>query len=159
MSLGDLLGMDEPDVIEEVTPEPIKKKLSPFDFVNAINDSKVDLFLEQPEEMEKQYNPYIVNRALSFNSDTVLFANEMNRFHNTPKRSQFEFLKGTIRKKKRYGGWIKAEQESEDMVAIKEFYDYNNDKAKQAMLILTPDQIASIKEKLNKGGLQQKGKK
>ena len=50
---------------------------TPFDFVNQIHHGKKDLIAEDPTA-EKDYNAFIVNRALSFGHDTALFANEMN---------------------------------------------------------------------------------
>lgn len=157
MSLCELLGIDEP---VEVVEEPVQKaqKLTPFDFVNAISYGKDDLFNEH-DDAEKAYNAYVVNRALSFSPDMVLFANEMNMYPHTPARMQFEFLKSSIRKKKRYDKWVKAEKESEDIAVIKEYYGYSNEKAKQALLMLAPHEIDELKTRMFKGGIVGKQKK
>ena len=157
MSLCELLGIDEPEeIIEEV--EVKLPTLSPFDFSNSISYDKKDLFADN-EDAERQYNSYIVNRAISFSPDMVLFANEMNRLSSIPKRLQFEFLKSVIRKKKRYDGWIKAEKEIDEISLIKEYYNYSNEEARYALSILMPDQIDEIRSRLNKGGLQTKQKR
>ena len=51
---------------------------------------------------EKAYNPFMVNRALSYFQDTVLFANEMNVNHTIDKRLQFDFFINMVRKRKRF---------------------------------------------------------
>lgn len=154
MSLCELLGIEEPEIPE---PEPEVKvtKLTPFDFTNAISYDKTNLF-DTDDDVEKQYNSYIINRALSFSADMVLYANEMNRYPGIPKQMQFDFLCKIIRRKKRYDKWIKAEQEADDMAIIKEFYNYSNEKAKSAVNILMPDQIDVLKQRMNKGGMQTK---
>jgi hypothetical protein len=105
------------------------------------------------EENEKEYVPYVVNRALSFHKDCVLFANEMNRLPNTDKLLQYHFLINTIRGYKRpFQKWIKQES-IEDLEYVKEFYNFSTEKAREALSILTKDQIDEIKKHLNKGGL------
>lgn len=157
MCLSSFLGMDEPQ--ESVVEEEKQAKITPFDFVNNINFGKVDIFLE--DGADKAYTPYIINRALSFSQDVVIYANEMNRFSNViPKYSQFKFYLNAIRKRKRYDKWVKAEKEADDISVIKEYYGYNNEKAKHALQIITPIALENIKQKLNKGGIQpKKGKK
>jgi hypothetical protein len=144
---ADLLGMDAPKQdVEEVYKAT---KLSPFDFVNAIHYSKEELIVD--EETEKQYNPFIVNRALSFGSDTVLFANEMNARPHISKLGQFKFLCAAIRPRKRFNKWLKAEK-VENLDLVMEYFDYSAKKAQEALRILTPTQLEYIRERLNRGG-------
>lgn len=154
MSLAAFLDIDEyvTPVIEEIKEEK-KKKISPFDFVAAINFTKEDLIGDDPAA-ESQYIPYIVNKSLMTSTDTILYANEMNFRPSIPKAAQFAFLSAVIRKKKRYGDWIKPEKESDDIVAIKQFYEYSTEKAKYAQKTLTNEQIATIKQKLYTGGTE-----
>ena len=125
-------------------------KINPFDFVNAIQYSKENLIVD--DWSEKQYNPFIVNNSLSFGADTVIPANEMNSRPHVEKRLQFDFLINTIRPRKRYNKWVKADK-IEDLEVVKQYYNYNTDKALQALKILSPEQINNIKERLNTGGL------
>jgi hypothetical protein len=156
MSLCELLGIDEPEIVIE--EEEVKsKKLSPFDFTNSINYDKKDLFLEN-DDAEKQYDAFLVNKSLSFSSDTVLFANEMNMYPEIPAAMQFEFLKLIIRKKKRYNSWIKREEESEDISLLKSYYNYNNEDAEYAQTILLPEHISEIRKRMFTGGLLTKTK-
>lgn len=122
---------------------------SPFDFVNAINQSKQDIMVDDIEE--KSYSSYMVNRSLSYFPETVLFANEMNRLHQLDNKLQFHFLLTTIRKGKRFSKWAKADN-PKDIEVIKEYYGYSNEKAKSALSLLSRDQIEELKCSLFKGG-------
>lgn len=123
--------------------------MNPFDYVNAINYSKKDIM--QTRDDEKVYVPFMVNRSLSYFSDTVLLANEMNKYHHLDSRLQFSFLINIIRKRKRFSKWVKPELEN-DLESVKEYYGYSNEKARQILSLLSPSQIKQIKEKVNKGG-------
>lgn len=125
-------------------------KISPFDFVNAIHYTKENLIVD--DWSEKQYNPFVVNKSLSFGADTIIPANEMNSRPHLEKRLQFDFLINTIRPRKRFNKWLKAEK-IEDLEVVKQYYNYNTEKALQALRILSPEQINTIKAKLNTGGL------
>ena len=123
--------------------------IKPFDYVNAINYSKKDIM--QTRDDEKVYVPFMVNRSLSYFSDTVLLANEMNKYHHLDSRLQYSFLINIIRKRKRFSKWVKPELEN-DLESVKEYYGYSNEKARQILSLLSPSQIQQIKEKVNKGG-------
>jgi len=123
--------------------------LNPFEYVTAINDSKKDIMVD--DISEKAYNGFTTNRSLSYFSDTVLAANEMNRFHHLDKKLQFHFLINIVRKRKRFSKWDKPELVS-DVEVVKEYYGYSNDKARQMLPLLTSDQIMNLREKVNKGG-------
>ena len=126
-----------------------KKAISPFDFVNAIHHTKADMIVD--DWSEKQYNPWIINRGLTFSIDTVHPANEMNCRPHLDKSMQNMYLINTIRARKRFDKWIKIEDDAE-VEMVKEYYGYSNDKARQALTILSEEQKKYIKEKLFKGG-------
>ena len=123
--------------------------MNPFEYLNAINDTKKDIMVD--DIAEKGYSSFMVNRGLSYFNDTVLFANEMNRNHHLDNRLQFDFLINIIRKRKRFSKWMKPETVS-DVEVVKEYYGYSNEKARQALTLLTPEQINEIKKKVYKGG-------
>jgi hypothetical protein len=123
--------------------------MNPFEYVNSINYSKKDIMID--DIAEKDYNSFMVNRSLSYFQDTVLMANEMNKNHQIDKRLQFDFLINIVRKRKRFSKWLKNTVES-DVEVVKEYYGYNNQKARQALTLLTPEQINVLKQKVNKGG-------
>jgi|TARA_B100000035_G_scaffold314958_1_gene333176 hypothetical protein len=120
-----------------------------FDYLNSINLSKQDIMID--DLAEKEYNPFMVNRGLSYFNDTVLMANEMNMYAHLDKKLQYHFLINIVRKKKRFSKWAKPEKES-DIEAVKEYYGYSNEKARQILTLLSPEQIKNIIEKVSKGG-------
>ena len=120
-----------------------------FDYVTSINDSKQDLMVD--DVSEKIYNPFYINRTLSYFKDTVGLANVMNQYHNIDSKPQYHFLLNIVRKRKRFSKWMKPETES-DIEVVKEYYGYSNEKARQVLSLLSPEQITIIKQKVNKGG-------
>ena len=100
---------------------------------------------------EKKYSPYIINKCLAPFNDTIMLVNEMNQRHHLDTKLQYDFLLNTIRSKKRYAPWVKADK-LKDLEYVKEYFDYSNEKAREALNILTKEQIEVIKETLNKGG-------
>ena len=140
------LGYEVVETVEEVWKKPA---ISPFDFANAINHSKESLIVD--DWSEKQYNPFIVNKSLSYGADTVIYANEMNSRPHLDRRLQFDFLINTVRPRKRYNKWLKAE--TVDVLAtVQEYYGYSIEKARQVLPLLSADQLEQIKNKLNRGG-------
>ena len=123
------------------------------DYLNAINHTKEKLMDTEDEEWERKYPPFIVNKCLAPFPDTILLVNEINQYPNIDKKLQFDFLINSLRPRKRFTPWLKAKK-LENIEYVKEFYGYNNEKAKVALTILNNDQIATIKQKLNKGGKQ-----
>ena len=124
--------------------------MTPFDFINAITFSKENLF-KDPQSV-KDYDAFMVNKGLSQYSDTILYANEMNRFYHLDSELQFQFLINTITKRKRFAKWAKKEKDHTSFSLVKEYYGYSDEKARQALELLTDDQLASIEQKLYKGG-------
>jgi len=129
--------------------------MNPFDYVNSINSTKKDLMVD--DLAEKAYDPFLTNRALSQFMDTVLWANAMNRFHHLDKKLQYHFLINSIRKGKRFGKWPKAEN-PEHLEIVKEYYGYSNEKARDALRVLTPEHINELKKKVYKGGTTRTSK-
>ena len=123
--------------------------MNPFEYLNAINYTKQNIMVD--DLAEKTYNPFMVNRSLSYFNDTALIANEMNQHHHLDNRLQFDFFINIIRKKKRFSKWNKPETVS-DVEVVKEYYGYNNEKAYQALSLLTSKHIDELKKKVYKGG-------
>lgn len=116
------------------------------DWLNSINLTKEDL-----SEDIKTYPPYIVNRCLSGHIDCILFANEMNMNHHLDKDMQYQFFINSLRKRKRFSPWIKKDK-VQNLEYVKRYYGYSNEKALQALKILSKEQITFIKNKLDVGG-------
>ena len=120
------------------------------DWLNSINQTKKNLIDEDPS-IEKDYPPYIINRCFSGHLDAIMFANEMNMYSFLPKKMQYDFFINSVKPRKRFSPW--ARKDSIDYLdVVKEYYGYNDDKALQALRILTKDQLDSIKKSLSKGG-------
>ena len=123
--------------------------MNPFDYLKAINETKKDIMVD--DIAEREYNPFIINRGLSFFKDTILYANEMNRYHHLDNRVQFDFFINIIRKKKRWSKWIKA-SDVDNLKLIKEYYGYSNEKAKSALSLMSNEQLEQLKQRIYKGG-------
>lgn len=126
--------------------------MSPFDFVNAINSSKKpDLMsgTENDDLAEKAYVPFVVNRALSYFPDTLMYANYMNIHHILDNKLQFHYLLNIVRPARRMSKW--AKKQDSDLQLIMQYYNYGIDKAKQALPLLSPQQLSIIKTKLQSG--------
>ena len=122
------------------------------DWLNSINFNKKNIIEEDPSTI-KDYAPYIINRCLSGNIDSILFANEMNKYSFLDKDMQYSFYLNTLRKKKRFSPWLRKDKVT-DLEIIKQYYGYSNEKASQALKILTPEQISYIKQRLDTGGMK-----
>jgi len=119
---------------------------NPFDYLNSINNTKKHIL-----EEEKNYAPFMINRGLSYFPDTVLFANEMNINHHLDNELQYNFLINIVRKRKRFSKWNKV-SESDDINAIKKYYGYSNEKARDVLSLLTNNELKQIKERIDHGG-------
>jgi hypothetical protein len=142
------------------------KKINVFSFINSINngkggkhlliDSKADDTLEtsNPDAIEKQYVPFIINRSFSNFKDTVLFANEMN-FHPTlPARMQYDFYRNIVTVKRRFSKWGKKKDKSADVAIIQKEYNYSREKAETVYPIFSDDAIKALRKKHDLGGKQ-----
>ncbi|HCT55021.1 MAG TPA: DNA polymerase [Balneola sp.] len=119
------------------------------DFLNSINDNKKNLITDN--KSEKLYTPFIVNRCLSYFTDTILYANEMNRNAHVDNKLQYDYFLNSVRKRKRFSRWMKQES-SDDLEFIKEHFDYSNKKAKEAIEVLGKEGIKALKENYSRGG-------
>ena len=126
-----------PDLFKEIIPSILQTKKS------VIHDD-IDA---------KDYTPFVVNRALSYHMDCVLYANEMNLHPELEKDLQYQYLLGSIRSMKRkFQPWQKSETDK-NIDCVKTYFGYSNQKAKEALRILNDDQIAEIKRRTDKGGI------
>ena len=118
------------------------------DWLNSINFNKEDL-----NENISSYPPYIINRCLSGHLDCIMFANEMNKYNCLSKDMQYQFYLNSLRKKKRFSPWLRQDKVT-DLENIKQYSGYSNEKASQALKILTIEQINFIKQRLEVGGMK-----
>ena len=127
--------------------------MNPFDYVNAINTTKQDLIRDSGNIAlaEKDYSPFLTNRALSYFVDTILYANEMNRANHVDSILQNDYYLNSIRISKRFSKWAKP-IESSDIESIQEYYKVNYNRALEISKVLTKEQIDHIKTRIIKGG-------
>jgi hypothetical protein len=120
------------------------------DWLNSINFTKNNLLKEDPNNI-KEYFPYIINKCLSGQIDTILFANEMNMNHSLDKDMQYSFYLNSLRKRKRFSPWLRKDK-VKDLEYVKRYYGYSNEKAFQALKILNKSQLDFIKQRFEIGG-------
>ena len=120
-----------------------------FEFVKSINGSKVNLIrsADDPSAVEPKYVPFIINRSMSYFIDTVLLANEMNRYPEAPKIAQYEFLLETVRPGKRFSKWHKGD--TEQLEVLQQYYKCSMAKAAEILQVITDEQYKSIKTKID----------
>ena len=121
------------------------------DYLNNINHLKKNLMDSEDQFWEKKYPAYIINKCLSAFPDTIFYVNEVNRMHFLDNKLQNDFLLNSVRKRKRFAQWMRSSK-VKDIEYVKEYYGYSNEKAKQALDVLTAEQIKIIKTKLIRGG-------
>ena len=129
--------------------------MNPFDFVTSINSSKKNLMkgTENDQLAEKTYNAFLTNKSLSYFADTIQLANMMNCHHGLDNKLQYSFLINIVRPSKRFSKWVKKDKDS-DLELVMSYYGYNRQKAKAAIKLLSPNQMITIKNKLDKGGIR-----
>jgi hypothetical protein len=120
------------------------------DYLKSINETKEPL-MDTPEWGKPSYPAFVVGRCLSYFPDTLFAVNEMNtRAHIDPKM-HFDFLRGAVRKRKRFSKWLKRESD-ERVQALIEYYGFSAKKAREALLVLTEAQVSEIMDAVSKGG-------
>lgn len=124
--------------------------IKPFEFVNAINTTKENLF--EDSQAEKDYKPFLINRSLSYFPDTIMYTNEMNQYSSLPGYQQFAYYINIIARKKRFSKWAEKESKSDDLEAVCSYYGYSKRRGKDVLDMLTTEQIKFIKEKQYTGG-------
>lgn len=127
--------------------------MNPFDYVNTINTSKKDL-MEDPAA-ETHYVPFVVNKALSYFPDSIAGAQAMNLASHIDNKLQYHYLLNNIRPAKRFAKWAKK-QDDGDLDVVKQYYGYGNEKAAQALRVLTEQELQLIRKRLERGGVNEK---
>jgi len=107
-----------------------------------------------PDEVaEKSYQPFLVNRALSYHQDAIMLINEMNLHHSLEGRLQYSFLINTLRKRNRFSKWQKP-YESKKLDTIRDYYNVSTQKAKEYAELLDDKQYRELKQSMGVGGQQ-----
>lgn len=120
------------------------------DWLKSINQTKKNLIDKDPS-LEKEYSPYVINHCLSGDVDSLMFSNEMNINPNLDKKLQYDFYINSLRVRSRFSTWLRKDV-IKDLEYVKRYYQYNTEKAQQALRILTSEQLNFIKSKFETGG-------
>ena len=123
--------------------------MNPFELIKSISNSKKDIL-----ENKKDYNAFMVNRGLSYFPVTVIYANEMNKYHHLDGDLQYQFLINIVRKRNRFSKWNKS-TESDDIKIIKDFYGYSNEKARDVLPLLSSKNLNILRNRIQHGGIQR----
>ncbi len=131
-----------------------KESYCPFKFfLSSINTTKENVLLDDSNgKIEEAYNPFIINKTLSYFPDTIMQSNTMNQYFDIDKKLQYDFFLNSIRKKKRFSRWIRSNIE-ENVDTVKQYYKVGNEKAVEILSLLNDEQITSIKKELSEGGI------
>ncbi len=121
------------------------------DYLNSINLSKKNLLHSDDPAWEKKYPAFIINKCMSHHMDTIMYANEINQYPELDNLLQYDFFINTVRPRKRFSPWGKKEK-AQDLDIVKQYYGYSDEKAIDALRILTSDQLDFIRSKLDTGG-------
>ena len=143
-----------PDEVKFDDEDCSRESYCPFKFfLKSINTTKENVLLNDSNgKIEEAYNPFIINKTLSYFPDTITQSNTMNQFFDLDKKLQYEFLLNSIRKKKRFSRWIKSNIE-ENVDVVKQYYKVGNEKAVEILSLLNDEQISIIKSELSEGGV------
>jgi hypothetical protein len=126
------------------------------DFLTAINYSKEAILDGENNPSEKEYVPYIVNHSLSYFPDTIMQCNQMNAIPGIAKKMHFDYLRLSVRQRKRYSKWLKDEHGMVELMdMLKEVYGYSYKRAKEVIPLLTKQDIDKLKEQTYRGGCQK----
>jgi len=120
------------------------------DWLNSINQTKKNI-IDDDNDLEKEYPPFIINKCMSGFMDTVLIANEMNIHSELPKKMQYDFFINIVRPKKRFSPWLRKEK-IDTLELVKKYYHYNDEKARSALKLLSEEQLEFIKQRMKTGG-------
>ena len=124
-------------------------KRNPFDFVKSVSYDKKDIMVDDIEE--KAYQPFLINKALSYHQDSVFFANEMNVRGSVDNRLQYLFYLNTLRKRQRFSSWVKP-YISKKLDVIKKYYQISQKEAKEYVNLLSDKNLRELRNRMKIGG-------
>jgi len=124
-------------------------KRNPFDFVKSVSYDKKDLMVDEVEE--KAYQPFLLNKSLSYHQDSIFLTNEMNVRHGVDNRLQYMFFLNTLRKRQRFSQWSKP-YISKKIDTVKQYYQISTREAKDYVNLLSDKQVRELKNRMKTGG-------
>lgn len=130
-----------------VDEEQKVKKIGLFDFVNSINNPKKQPKIEDKEEIEKTYVPFIINKQFSYFQDTIFIANalNLNTMNLLDKDMQYDFYLATVRPKSRFTKWSKVKN-SDVVQALSQLLYISEKEAMKCVHLLNDEQKEHVLE-------------
>jgi hypothetical protein len=120
----------------------LKKNDHAFDYVNDVSSTKVNMF-KNHEDAGAGYNPWLVNRSLSYSVDSVLFAQEMNEHAHLPAEMQHRFYLESLPARRRFARFEKSNLGAE-VEALGKWYGINKRKAVAVHRAIGSSAVADI---------------
>ena len=125
------------------------------EYINSINFSKSPLMDGDPTGLyEKEYVPFVINKCLSYFPDSILYANQCNQMSHLGSKMQFDYLRLSLRKRKRFSKWLKREDDDK-LALIKKHYNYSNHRAREVLSLLSDEQLRNIEALYDTGGVKK----
>lgn len=126
-----------------------------FDWLHSVNVSKTYLMQDNHPDLVKQYDPFMFNRWLAQNIDTVGIADILNGMHHLPRDIQYRYALAGISRKKRYAKWAKKSETNPDVMTLAKFYKVNVAVAELYIKLMTPEQLEETLERASGGGVRK----
>lgn len=111
--------------------------------------------------IDTDYSQWRINSVLSGYRGLTNIVNEINIRYGVTDQMHYDYLYGSVRKQKYERAKAETDKEKKERKnkeelqdLISNYYKYNSVRAKEALKILTPQQIEHIKNKNNKGGVK-----
>ena len=135
---------DRRDSLEQEAKDSKPTKVGSFDLLTNINFNKVWVDVE---DRGVNYQPFLINRTLSYGRDSIMYANEMNIHNHIDNQLHFDYFINILRKSKRFNkGFDRSKDELVRLVM--EYYNFTYQKSLEAISLLSEHQIATIKQKV-----------
>lgn len=110
--------------------------MTPFDWVKQITVEKRE-WNSFTEEEQSNFNPFIVNKTLSFNKDYIQVV-EMAMTYPMPPQKLYEFYRDVIPKKPIWSKWVKGQvvYDEEELKFISEYFECSQRESKDIVNLL-----------------------
>ena len=136
--------------VKEEEPEWKRTKVDLFGWLTDLNTDKMYLFRD---DTATDFNTFMINRGMSQNVETIMYANELNKHWQLSKEQAHDFYYYILTRKKRFGKWAKQSGDNkEELDLIIKHYGVNRLRAMEYLKLLTPEDLQTIKAAYDVGG-------
>ena len=115
-----------------------------FDYLNAFTFQKLDLDFNN-DEINKKYQPFLINRFVSMAEIFIPLVNEINRY-NVPKSAHYRYYLQSLPKRKQYFKYIKKAKDLDldQKKLIAEYFEVGLKDAERYINIMEEKEIQDI---------------